>query len=229
MDPGEAYGIMRGRLAAVPPDRISWLGPGALDAFAATRLTDAAGRLALLRLIVATRGGDWTGLAATLEASARPAATEEVPGSPFSDAAYYAIQCADWSWDTDDPDKRAGELISTLPDRAFLPAQAAVVLRDLPCAYWPGIAGQSVIASEVNHRTVIVGAIPDWAAPSAIAEGLWESNPDASMVVVDGGPHVSLGRGIACVDDAVRDFLAGTVVSDTRRVECSVALVGPGV
>ena len=59
MDPAEAYAIMRARLAVLEPDRITELGPGALDAYAATRLTDAAERLDLLRLIVATRGGDW--------------------------------------------------------------------------------------------------------------------------------------------------------------------------
>ncbi len=227
MDPAEAYGIMRGRLAAPPPDRITALGPGALDAYAATRLSDAAGRLELLRLVVATRGGDWAGLAATLEAAAHPAAAEVIPGSRFSDAAYYAIQCADWTWDTDDPDERAAQLLSAMSDAGSLPAQAAVVLRDLPCAYWPGISEESAVASD-RHKTVIVAATLDWAAPPAIAEGLWESNPDASMVVVDGGPHVSLGRGIACVHDAVRRRLASAVASDSRRVDCSVAFVGPG-
>lgn len=229
MDPAEAYGIVRGRLAAPPPDRITALGPGSLDAYAATRLTDAAGRLELLRLIVATRGGDWAGLAATLEAAARPAATEATPGSRFSDAAYYATQCADWTWDTDDPDERAAQFLSVLPVSNSLPAQAAVVLRDLPCAYWPGIAGASVVASEGSHRTVIIAAGLDWAAPPAIAETLWAANPSAEMIAVDGGPHVALGRGIACVDEAVRQFLASTVATDARRVECSVALVGPGL
>ena len=167
------------------------------------------------------------GLAATFEAAARPAAAEVIPGSRFSDAAYYAIQCADWTWDTEDPDQRAAELLAVLSDADALPAQAAVVLRDLPCAYWP-TEGATASVADGQHRTVIIAATLDWAAPPAIAEGLWESNPDASMVVVDGGPHVSLGRGFACVDEAVRQLLASPVASDTRQVDCSMAFVGPG-
>jgi pimeloyl-ACP methyl ester carboxylesterase len=224
-DPAMAYTIMRQRLGSADSSEAEPIGPGALDAFAATLLTNRAGRLDLLRLMVETRRGDWAGLLATLERAAEQPEPADPGRSGFSDGAYYAVQCADWSWDTWDTADRSRQLMSGLEVDGVMRPESAVILRDLPCAFWPSASPPQVALGLDGHRVAILSAPHDWPAPPSIAEQLASSLPNASLVMVRGGAHVSLGRGVSCADEAVQGFLAAPSAPSASRIECSVPFV----
>ena len=137
----------------------------------------------------------------------------------FSDAAYHAVQCADWQWEVVDPEARAAALVGLI-DPADSLTPAYVVARDLPCPFWPGPGASPVPPAGPMPPSLVLAADPDWAAPASITSAIAEEL-GSSRVVVENGPHIAVGRSGACVDDAVRAFLASGSLP-ASGITCSI-------
>lgn len=172
------------------------------------------GRMELQRVIAAASRGNLVPAQRSLavDVAMDPETLTVTPDPSWSDAAYYAIECADYSMPGPTPDARA---------RAFLEAGRAagaaaarlgrVMFDDLPCAYWPaGSANDTRPGRIVDHAypLVVLVADTDPITPIEGAERIVSRAPGARLVVQTGGPHVLYGRGVACVDDIVTALLA---------------------
>ncbi len=191
-------------------------------------LYDETARMELLRAVAAASHGDWL-LLDRLVVVGLPQPVTGLVGSraptfglthlePWTPTAYRAVECADVD---------APALGATAFDRADRAAADAGIFADLVrqdsgCLRWPRpIAGARPLAAlPATVRTLVLAATADPITPLANAQRIVaRSNGTATLLVTDGGPHVSYGTGSACVDDAVRALLLdGTLASG--RIDC---------
>jgi pimeloyl-ACP methyl ester carboxylesterase len=183
-------------------------------------LYDEQSRMELQRGIAAASHGDWLPLkrlsvvALPMPVTGQPLAHLE----PWTPAAYNAVECAD-------VDAPALGGMSAF-DRAFDDVSdagpfAQLVYQDSPCLLWPRPAGGGFapVSASTSVPTLVLAATADPITPPANAQRIADRSPNARMVVTSGGPHVSYGRGSACVDDAVRSFLRSGVLPSST-LEC---------
>jgi hypothetical protein len=174
----------------------------------------------LQRAIGAASRGDWLPLK-RLSVVALP---KPVTGSPlahlepWTPAAYEAVECAD-------VDAPALGGMSAF-DRAFDEVAdagpfARLVYQDSPCLLWPRPAGGGLarVSVPATVPTLVLAATADPITPPANADRIVARSSDARLVVTTGGPHVSYGRRLACVDDVVRSFLLSGALPPSR-VDC---------
>ncbi len=154
------------------------------------------------------------------------AETEEaIAGSSddYSDALYYAVECNDYAIPGDTPEARAefyvraGDAVDT-----ELPDLASIFYGDLPCAFWPGNppAERPAALTAENIPTLILGATADPATPVQNGERVFKGLSDGYLITMEGGPHVIYGRGDACPDDLVTDFLVDDEMPADRETIC---------
>jgi hypothetical protein len=67
---------------------------------------------------------------------------------------------------------------------------------------------------------LVVNATADAAVPSDYGESIAAHLSDGYLINAHGGQHVMSGRGIACIDKTVGDFLVDGTRPKTRRIEC---------
>jgi hypothetical protein len=73
--------------------------------------------------------------------------------------------------------------------------------------------------------TLVLAATGDPITPLGQGENVYRRLADGYLVTTRGGPHVTFGRGNACPDDLVRDFLVGGSPPRRRETACPGALV----
>lgn len=188
-DPRSVYETLRDELMRSPPDHFGSIG---LSFVAVGLMLDPEGRGRFLELLAAWERSGIGWLA--------DAVTGVDPDSTLNDAAYFATQCSDWSWSEADAGDRLVELVGESTEEGAL----AVLLRDFPCAYWPG-PNEPVRIAPMVVPTLLIQSTADWAAPTSMTEDLVRAG--ASRITVDGGPHGSIGWGQGCVDEAIRSWI----------------------
>jgi hypothetical protein len=148
---------------------------------------------------------------------------------------YYAVECQDYAYYLGGGDPAARFAAWTAAaDAAGIGALrlGGTYFGDLPCLYWPA---QPTSAARPAPLTVtpfpifVLTATLDPATPIANAMRIYGRASDAYFIVQTGGPHVIFGRGNACPDNLVTDFLAAGRLPATRVTVCAGRVAEPYV
>ncbi|MDR3544485.1 MAG: alpha/beta fold hydrolase [Candidatus Limnocylindrales bacterium] len=194
-------------------------------------------RMLLERALAAAARGDMVALARlaydglgvdpeTLAATADPS---------WSDAMYYAVECQDYAYypGAGDPAARFAAWTAA-GDAAGIGALqlGSTYYGDLPCLWWPAqpaSAARPAPLTATPYPIFVLTATLDPATPIANAMRIYGRASDAYFIVQTGGPHVIFGRGNACPDNLVTDFLAAGTLPATRVTVCNGRVTEPYV
>jgi pimeloyl-ACP methyl ester carboxylesterase len=138
-------------------------------------------------------------------------------------AAYYAITCSDYR----DPGETEDAVIANIMAGAkALAPDAPRLLRSyfaerLICAFWPdkGSVARPAPFAGGDYPTLILNADTDPITSVTQAYSVFDNVQNGSLVIMQGGPHVIWGRGLACPDQIVADLLF-----DGKRPEAELQL-----
>jgi pimeloyl-ACP methyl ester carboxylesterase len=239
---GVGYDALRTKLLAGP---ISVRFPLANGTFVTRQLTSAllddaaAGyvygqfdRMILQRAVTAATRGDYVPLlrAAYDSVLIDPETLVAIPDPTWSDAMYYAVTCQDYAYFP-----TAGDPIARLhawadeAKRLGVPALrlASTYFGDVPCLWWPStptIDPRVPALTDEPFPTFVLTATLDPATPMADAMRIYSRMTDAYLFVQRGGAHVIFGRGDACPDDPISEFLGADVLPATRITVCDGAV-----
>ena len=184
-------------------------------------------RMIFLRSLVAySRNEDLVPLARLLYATlaVKPETLETIPDPTFSDAVFYGVECQDYSYFDGAPEERAAAYLSVGDEvDASQPYLSSIFYGDVPCAFWPhaskdGSRPAPLIAE--NIPTLVLGATADPATPVSNGQAVFSRLSDGYLVTQEGGPHVTFGRGVSCVDDLITDFLVNDQPPAKRETTC---------
>jgi pimeloyl-ACP methyl ester carboxylesterase len=183
-----------------------------------TLLYDPAGREVIRRAVAAAAHGDDVPFGRLLELIG----SGNGPG--VSAFAYHAVTCADWRVsptanpsDLDallDYGQRAG--VDRLRTDEIFTAQ-------VPCLFWPyqpPTGDRPAAITATPFPVFVLGATGDPITPADGARAIASRLSDGYLVITEGGPHVTFGRGAACVDGPVVDFLLEGRRPATRTISC---------
>lgn len=194
---------------------------GMLDADGFYALYGPDGRAQLLRVLAAASRGDLVPMLRLSYSNLAldPETLEPVPDPTWYGAAYYGITCPDYGdAGSPDPEARVKEIL----DRAkALGAETPRLIRSyfaerLACVFWPakGRQDRPKPFTGGNFPTLVLNSTADPATPISNGYTVFDRLRNASMVTMEGGPHVILGRGLACPDR-----IAFGLMLDRRRPE----------
>lgn len=205
-----------------------------LETVAASFVYSEDSRMLLQRGLAAASKGDFTLMMRLLynALGVDPETETPLPGGSYgySDGLFYAVECSDYAYFDGTVEERA---------EAFLRAGDEVEARsslfgslfygDLPCVFWPGRPPEERPAPFVAQGipTFVLGATADPATPVANAERIYSHLDDGYLIITQGGAHVIFGRGDACPDDLITDFLIDGTRPDERRTECEGVVSDP--
>jgi pimeloyl-ACP methyl ester carboxylesterase len=191
---------------------------GGVEGAVSVMLYEPVGRSLILRALAASEAGDNVPLARLLDLFG--------PGiNPFfSTFAYHAILCADYrvspTADVADVDavleygRETGALATRMAD---------VYYAQVPCLYWPvqpPSAERPAPVTALAAPILVLGAELDPITPIQFGRAIAGRAANGYLVETSGGPHVTFGRGIPCVDEVVEAFLLEDVVPGSRLVRC---------
>ncbi len=200
-----------------------------LETAATSSLDDAAGRLQLQRALAWASRGRMGPLArlSWLALGQDPETLEAVDGRRSSDAAYFGIECTDRDYGPGSDQRRASDYLKAgVAAKADKKRLGSVFYADMPCVYWPvrpSMAPAPGPLTATPFPVFILASTPDPATPYAGAVRLMRRLDDSYLFVQPGGPHVILGRGRPCPDDAIASFLDDGTRPSTRFVTCDAS------
>lgn len=177
------------------------------------------GRMMFLRSVAAASRGDLIPLTRLLYAE---------PGNDFSPLLFQAVTCLDFSL----PGKTVDEEAETVAVawEAAEPSDRWLYLHPLTCAFWPYRNREQVPPNPFLGEgipTLVVSSDSDPVTPHTHGVSVYENLGDGFLLTVKGGSHVMFGRGIACVDDAVTEFILFGLRPEVSS--CSVGVTAPYV
>jgi pimeloyl-ACP methyl ester carboxylesterase len=238
-DPVAAYDALAVKLAEGP---ITYRFPNGQGTWIqrqlnATDLTNAAAgyayspfdRSQLLRDLTAASQGDYVPLArAAYDAIVvDPETLAAIPDPTYSDAMYYATECQDYAFYPELPttDARLDAWLDAGKRTGINDLRlGATFYGDLPCLYWPAQPKTDPRPEAIldpPYPTFILTATTDPATPIANAMRIFGRLDDAYLFEAIGGAHVIFGRGDACPDKAITDYLVSGTLPTTRLTTCS--------
>ncbi len=242
-DPMAAYDALAKTLTAGP---ITYRFPTATGSWVDRQLTQtdltnlAAGyaygpddRSQFLRDLAAASRGDYVPMARAAYDSivVDPETLQAIPDPTYSDAMYYSTECQDYGFylGGGTPDAR---LDAWLADGAKAGINAlrlgSTFYGDLPCVYWPAqpkTDPRPKAITDAPYPTFILGATADVATPLANAMRLYGRLKDAYLFEAIGGNHVIFGRGDACPDKPITDYLVSGTLPATRITTCASTVI----
>jgi pimeloyl-ACP methyl ester carboxylesterase len=147
-----------------------------------------------------------------------------IPDPTYSDAEYYGVECQDYSFFSGTPDERAaafiraGDVIDTTVQHF-----STIFYGDMPCVFWPHARQDGTRPAPLKADgipTLVLGALADPATPVSNGQDVFSRLSDGYLVTQAGGPHVIYGRGVACIDDLVTNFLVKDQMPPKRETTC---------
>ena len=156
-----------------------------------------------------------------------PTTLEALVDPTWSDALYYAVECMDYAYGSEDDFLEAGE--EARVDEVRL---GSIFYGDLPCASWPVdpvVDERPGYLTTDAYPTLILASTTDPATPYAGALRLFEEAGDGYLVRQPGGPHIIFGRGNPCPDELVTSFLLDGELPAERETECEPMVPDPFV
>jgi pimeloyl-ACP methyl ester carboxylesterase len=181
-------------------------------------LYEPAGRMLIQRAVAASADGDDVPAARLVDALG---SGEGVGVSSFS---YHAITCADYrvSPTSDASDAAAVEAFGASTGATRVQT-SEVYASQYPCLYWPYQPADGTRPPPLTTTpfpVFVLGADDDPITPIEGAQGIAARLSDGYLIRTSGGPHVTFGRGAACVDQAIVGFLLEGRRPATRTVDC---------
>lgn len=168
-----------------------------------------------------------------LDLGVDPQTLDPIPDPTYSEAVYYGVECQDYGYPGHSPDDKANIYLATMDPFEFsIPRLASLIYADLPCAYWPDpttdLTRPDYLFAE-GVPTLVLGSTSDPATPYGNGVSVYENLSDGYLITQEFGPHVIFGRGNACPDELVVDFLVNDVVPAERETVCEGNLIDPHV
>lgn len=158
-----------------------------------------------------------------------PETLEAIPDPTYSDAIYYAVECQDYSYFSGTPEERAEAYMRAGDElEESLPFLSSIYYGDLPCTFWPAQnadAERPAPLTTDQFPVLVLGAEDDPATPVSNGQNVFSRLPNGYLVTQTGGPHVIYGRGVACVDDLVTDFLVEDALPAQRETICEGTVI----
>ncbi|MCS7060273.1 MAG: alpha/beta fold hydrolase [Anaerolineae bacterium] len=198
-----------------------------VDTAVASYLSAPDARVLMLRAVAAARQGDLVPLARLFYSALSLDPDTMRPGRnpAYSDAAYYAVTCADHAKEgSGDTSARLEMWMQAGRDLlARAPRLGAVFYGDLPCVFWPTIDQRQPRLNPLIPAGIpmlVLAASADPLTPLAIGERLHRRLENSYLIATQGGAHVMFGRGNRCVDNAVTRFLVEAIPPSQRETVC---------
>jgi pimeloyl-ACP methyl ester carboxylesterase len=190
-------------------------------------LYDPTGRMLIQRAVAAAFHGD------SVPAARLVAALGSGEGVGVSSFAYHAITCADYrvSPTADPRDFDAVEQAGIDAGVNFTRTDE-IYTSQFPCLFWPYQPADGTRPAPLTttpYPVFVLGATDDPITPVEQARAIAGRLSDGYLIVTRGGPHVTFGRGVACVDDPVLDFLLEGRRPATRSIDCDGEIADPYV
>ncbi len=204
-----------------------------LEAVAASQMYSQGDRMLFTRALAAYGSrNDLVPLARLLyvDLGLDPLTLEVIPDPTWSEAIYYGVECQDYAYPGSTPAQRAENYLRAGdPVEAALPRLGSLFYGDLPCAFWPNPQYPGAPTTVLTRPaplvasglpTLVLGATADPATPVGNGISVYEALDDGYLVTQQGGPHVIYGRGEACIDDLVTNFLLFDETPSDRETDC---------
>jgi pimeloyl-ACP methyl ester carboxylesterase len=212
------------------------LGLADLHSAAFASVGDPSSRMVLQQALNAAARDNLVPLARLVSAvsATDPATGAFVPDPTFSDALYFAVQCADY--DVVPGSSSGREQLDVWLDAAAAAGVpdlrlGAPAYGDLPCLFWPdggARPGRPEPDPDPPYDLLLLGADTDPNTPVRNAEQVFERTvDDAALLLHEGGPHVIYGRGDLCVDGVVEDVVTSGLLPAWRSTACPGEIADP--
>lgn len=202
------------------------LTPGMLQALGAGWIYGPEDRADLLRALAAASHGNLVPLMRRgyQALGVDPETLEAAPAPDWYGAAYYAITCRDYGEPGEDPEKTAAAILARAkkiaPDALLL--IRAYYAERIACAFWPepGRPDRPEPFAGGEYPTFVLNADSDPATPISNGYAVFDAVQNGYMVTMQGGPHVILGRGLACPDTVVLGLMLDGTEPSARELYC---------
>ena len=186
-------------------------------------------RQMLLRALAAAYRGDLVPLLRILyiDLSLDPETLVPIPDPNYSDAAYYTINCDDYSFYSGTPEERAQAMFAEGEALAKdVPYLSSIFYGDTPCIYWPvqGVGERPAPLIAQGIPTLVLGATADPITPVQYGEAVFSRLADGYLITTQGGAHITFGRGNSCPDEVVTAFLVNDQMPESRMTTCDGVL-----
>jgi pimeloyl-ACP methyl ester carboxylesterase len=190
-----------------------------------TLLYEPSGRMLIQRAVAAAARGDAVPAARLVEALGGGAGFGE---SAF---AYHAITCADYRVSpTADPHDLAAVVAAGTAASVGLARTDEIYTTQFPCLFWPYQPADGTRPAPLTttpYPVFVLAATDDPITPAEQGRAIAARLSDGYLIVTRGGPHVTFGRGDACVDRPVLDFLLEARRPASRSVDCDGEVADP--
>ncbi len=203
-----------------------------LELVAASQVYNESDRMMFVRALAAAASKlDMVPLARLLYLGLDSQTLDVIIDPTYSEAVYYGVECQDYGYPGASPEDKANNYLATVDSFEFsIPRLASLIYADLPCAYWPNATTDLtrpdyLLANGVP--TLVLGSTADPATPYGNGVSVYENLADGYLITQEFGPHVIFGRGNACPDELVVDFLVNDVVPAQRETVCGGYLIDP--
>jgi hypothetical protein len=193
-------------------------------------------RMLFQQMLNAAMVGDLVplGRAAAINTGVDPETGDVMHDPTFSEALYYAVDCADYA--AVPPGSTGRRQLDVWLDTAA--ATGIDGLRtgdpfytDLMCLFWPDAGAPAARPAPVTdppYPLLLLTADTDPNTPPEGAARIFHRTlGEAALVVQQGGPHVLYGRGDPCVDHVVTDLITTGRLPGSAVTTCHGALTEP--
>ena len=199
-----------------------------LDYTVSYQLYSLNGRWELMRALAAAKGSDLVPMARLFFDNANiDPETGEYRGDPnFSYTMYYIVWCTDDAYYSGTPEERSTKLMEEGQKlNGLIPRLDLDVLPlGLTCPFWPGAPAAPEAIEPLKAEgvpTFVLNATLDPATPFHEGKTVFENLDNGYHLYVEGGLHSILGRGQACPDQYVEDFLVDGTLPEQREIICN--------
>ena len=189
------------------------------------------GRGEFLRALAAANRGDILPMALLgySNLAIDPETGDAIPDPSWFPAAYYAINCADYTEPGADGPARAAGVIADA--KAFAPNAPRLLdafwVERMVCAYWPqqGAVERPEQFAGGDYPTIILNGDADPITPIEQSYRIFDNLKNGYMIGMQGGPHVIWGRGLDCPDQIVAALLLDGTLPNAPEQVCRQDLV----
>ena len=240
---GNVYDALEARLAKAPiPVRFPLtngtsvkreLTSSLFQAAVSTELYGTDGRMMLTRALTAVAQHNDVPLLrlAYEDAMLDPQTLKPIVDPSWSDAMYYGVDCRDYHYYDGTQQQRSDAYLAQADQvSAALPRiGGSVFASDFTCIWWPGTPPPSARPAPLVNPgipTFVIVATADPITPATQGRAVYSRLDDGYLITTQGGPHVTFGRGNACPDDLVLNFLETGRRPAKRTTVCPGSVVG---
>ena len=237
-DPAAAFDLLAARLRQAPitatlGDSSLSLTSRMLENSAFYALYSPEGRTAFLRSLAAAHRGNPLHY---IRLALADLGVDIASGLPDPDpswyaGAYFAITCLDYAAPGATAAERAATIIAEAQARIAHGTRFpnAYFAERLICAYWPsqGQLDRPAPYAGGDWPTLVLTSDADPITPASMALSVADGAQNASTVVMEGGPHVILARGLSCPDRIVTDLVLHGIAPAAGTQICRQDLLSP--